>query len=98
MKDRAPALDQIRTWAAKYNLSVMVLTTIGAWLVATFVYGYFWVNNELATQELYGYERSRLLISTGFIVYRLPYLLIALVTTIVLEILGALYFLIRDGS
>ena len=58
-----------------------------AWFTVTLIYGYLWVNNVLKTEVLYGYERSRLLISTAFIAYKLPYLLIALIVIIVSELL-----------
>jgi len=67
------------------KFGLIILITVASWLIETVIYGYLWVNNILETEPLYGYERSRLLISTGFLVYRLPYLLIALVVLIVLE-------------
>ena len=67
----------------KFGLIILII--VASWLIGTVIYGYLWVNNILETEPLYGYERSRLLISTGFLVYRLPYLLIALVVLIVLE-------------
>ncbi len=70
---------------SKRGLSILI--TVIVWLIVTVIYGHFWVNNILETETLYGYERSRFLISTAFIVYRLPYLLIALVVLIVLELL-----------
>src|SRR5687767_5857398 len=94
--DRVPAVWLNRVGAAKYHLATIVLVTIAAWLALTFIYGYLWVNNVLATETLYGYERSRLLISSAFIAYKLPYLLGALAVTIVLEILIALYLTTRD--
>jgi hypothetical protein len=69
------------------RLSLTILITVVVWLIGTVVYGYWWVNNILETETLYGYERSRLLISSAFVAYRLPYLLIALVILIVLELL-----------
>ena len=60
--------------------------TVLVWYVGVGVYGYFWVNNVLETETLYGYERSRLLISSAFLVYRVPYLLIALLVVLVLEL------------
>jgi hypothetical protein len=69
------------------KLGFSILITVVGWLIVTVIYGYFWVNNILQTETLYGYERSRLLISTAFLAYRLPYLLIALVVLIVLELL-----------
>lgn len=83
---------QIRLGAAQYKLSITILITITGWTILTVIYGYFWVNNVLETETLYGYERSRLLISTAFISYKLPYLLIALVGVLVLELLACLYF------
>jgi hypothetical protein len=70
-----------------YKVTFSVLITIAAWLVFTAIYGYLWVNNILETETLYGYERSRLLISSAFLVNRVPYLLIALAVLIVLELL-----------
>ena len=70
-----------------YKVILSILITIAGWLVLTVIYGYLWVNNILETETLYGYERSRLLISSAFLVYRLPYLLIALLVLIVLELL-----------
>ena len=64
-----------------------ILITVGVWLIGAVIYGYWWVNNVLETETLYGYERSRLLISTAFLAYRFPYLLIALAFLIVLELL-----------
>lgn len=58
----------------------------------TVIYGYFWVNHVLETETLYGYERSHMLISSAFIVYRAPFLLIALAVIIVLELTVFLYF------
>jgi len=72
-----------RVLGMKYAMSISVLITIVAWLSLTVIHGYLWVNHVSQTETLYGYERSRLLISTAFIAYRLPYLLIALVLTIV---------------
>ena len=69
------------------KFGLIILITVAGWLIGTVIYGYLWVNNILETETLYGYERSRLLISTAFLVYRLPYLLIALVVLIVLELL-----------
>jgi hypothetical protein len=60
--------------------------TILVWYLGIGIYGYLWVNNVLATETLYGYERSRLLISSAFLVYRVPYLLIALVIVLGLEL------------
>lgn len=72
---------------AMSRLSLTILITMIVWLIGTVVYGYWWVNNILETETLYGYERSRLLISSAFVAYRFPYLLIALVVLIVLELL-----------
>jgi len=72
---------------AMSRLSLSILITVVVWLIGTVAYGYWWVNNVLETETLYGYERSRLLISSAFVAYRLPYLLIALVVVIVLELL-----------
>jgi hypothetical protein len=69
------------------RVGLIILITLIGWLLGTVAYGYFWVNNVLKTEVLYGYERSRLLISTAFLVYKGPYLLIALVAVIVLELL-----------
>ena len=93
--DRAPAVWLNRLGAAKYRLATVVLITIATWLALTFIYGYLWVNHVLATETLYGYERSRLLISSAFIAYKLPCLLAALAVTIVLEMLIVLYLTTR---
>jgi len=85
------AIAPIRRWAGNYKLRTTVLITIAVWTFLTVIYGYFWVHNVLETETLYGYERSRLLISTAFLVTKLPYLLIALVGVLVLELLAALY-------
>jgi hypothetical protein len=69
------------------KLGLSILITVVGWLIGSVIYGYFWVNNILETEPLYGYERSRLLIATGYLVYRVPYLLMALVVLIVLELL-----------
>lgn len=82
-----------RVLGMKYALSVGVLITIVAWLSLTVIYGYLWVDNVFNTETLYGYERSRLLISTAFIAYKLPYLLIALIVMIVSELV--LIFLVK---
>ena len=79
-------------WVVKYKLIWITLITIGGWLVLIVIYGYFWVNRVLETETLYGYERSGLLISSAFVVYRVPYLLIALAVIIVLELTVVLYF------
>ena len=71
----------------KYKLSISILVTLAGWLIVTTIYGYLWVNHIFKTEPLYGHERSRLLISTGFIAYRLPYLLVALIVLIVLELI-----------
>lgn len=96
--DRVPAVLPNRVGAAKYRLATVVLITIAGWLALTFIYGYLWVNNVLATETLYGYERSRLLISSAFVADKLPYLLVALAVTIVLEMLIALYLTTRDRA
>ena len=67
--------------------SLCILLTVAVWLTGTVIYGSWWVNNVLDTETLYGYERSRLLISTAFLAYRFPHLLIALAFLIVLELL-----------
>ena len=82
----------LRVWLMNYRLSISVLVTGTGWLFLTITYGYLWVNNVLATETLYGYERSRLLISSAFVVYKLPYLVIALAVIIVLELTVVLYF------
>ena len=64
---------------------VMPMTVL-LWYLGIGIYGYLWVNNVLATETLYGYERSRLLISSAFVIYRIPYLLIALLVVLVLEL------------
>ena len=76
---------------ADYKPSIAALITVAVWFVGTATYGYFWVNHMFETETLYGYERSRLLISTAFIAYKLPYLLIALIVVLVLEFLLTLY-------
>ena len=75
----------------KYRLNVIVPITVGAWLAATFIYGYFWIKHVLATETLYGYERSPLLLSMAFLDVKGPYLLGVLVVMIVLELLFAFY-------
>lgn len=60
----------------------IVLMTIGVWLVATIVYCYFWVTSILAQPDTVGYERWVMLPILGFIVYRLPYLVVGLVLVI----------------
>lgn len=60
----------------------IVLMTIGLWLVATIVYCYFWVTSILAQPDTVGYERWVMLPILGFIVYRLPYLVVGLVLVI----------------
>ena len=60
----------------------IVLMTISCWLVATIVYCYFWVTSILAQPDTVGYERWVMLPILGFIVYRLPYLLLGLVLVI----------------
>ena len=65
---------------------VMPMTVL-VWYLGIGIYGYLWVDKVLATETLYGYERSRLLISSAFLVNRVPYLLIALLVVLVLELL-----------
>ena len=60
----------------------IVLMTIGLWLVVTIVYCYFWVTSILARPDTVGYERWVMLPILGFIVYRLPYLVVGLVLVI----------------
>ena len=60
----------------------IVLITIGLWLVATIVYCYCWVTSILAQPDTVGYERWVILPILGFIVYRLPYLVVGLVLVI----------------
>ena len=80
----------------KYKLNVIVPITIATWLGVTCIYGYLWVNHVLETEILYGYERSRLLISSAFVIDKGPYLLIALVVIIGLELLVALYLQLKS--
>ena len=60
----------------------VVLLTIGLWLVVTIVYCYFWVTSILAQPDTVGYERWAMFPILGFIVYRLPYLVVGLVLMI----------------
>ncbi|HYX27557.1 MAG TPA: hypothetical protein VE863_03240 [Pyrinomonadaceae bacterium] len=69
------------------NRSLLIPLTVLFWLVGTLTYGYLWIEYVLRTETLYGYERSRLLIGSAFVVYKVPYLLIALVIVLVLELL-----------
>ena len=96
--DRAPVVWLSRLGAERHRLVTVVLVTIAAWVALTLIYCHLWVNNVLATETLYGYERSRLLISSAFIAYKLPYLLAALAVTIVLEMLIALYLTTRGRA
>ena len=57
------------------------------WCIATVIYGHYWVEHVLRTETLYGYERARLLIASAFVVYKVPYLLIALGVLLVLELI-----------
>ena len=69
------------------KLSWTIFTTFVTWLLGTILYGYYWVTATLAERGLGGYEREPLLPMLSFAVYRLPYLLIALVIIIVVELL-----------
>lgn len=60
----------------------IVLITIGLWLVVAVGYCYFWVTSILAQPDTVGYERWVMLPILGFIVYRLPYLVVGLVLVI----------------
>ena len=68
------------------KLFLLAPATVLVWFVGTGIYGYLWVRHILETETLFGYERSRLLIFSAFLVYRGPYLLIALVVILALEV------------
>jgi hypothetical protein len=51
-----------------------------------------WVEYHFENDTLYGYERSRLLISSAFLVYKVPYLIIALVVVLVSEVFLVSWF------
>ena len=63
-----------------------MLLSVLIWFAGIPVYGYFWADHILKTETLYGYERSRLLISSAFLVYKVPYLMIGLLVVVILEL------------
>jgi hypothetical protein len=72
-------------WFAKWRLCFVAPATALIWFAGMGIYGCWWINNVLETEVLYGYERSRLLIASAFMFYRVPYLLLALLIVLILE-------------
>ena len=66
--------------------AVIIVITLGGWLIGTVIYGVWWVNSVRNTGSLYGYERSRVLIGSAFIAYQFPLLLIGLIVLLALEL------------
>jgi hypothetical protein len=81
--------------SAMTKLFLLIPTTVLLWFLGVGIYGYLWVNHLLETETLYGYERSRLLISSAFLVYKVPYLFIALGVVLGLEVLLVSWFVLR---
>ncbi len=75
----------MRQFARSKRWLVMAMTVL-LWFFGVGIYGYWWVNNVFATETLYGYERSRFLISNAFLIYRVPYLRLALLVVVILEL------------
>lgn len=65
----------------------IVLITIGLWFVATSCYGYYWVTSILARPDNYGYEQWVIFPLLGFVVYRLPILVVGLVLIVCGELI-----------
>lgn len=69
------------------RLAEAISLTMAIWVFGTTAYALYSVSSILAQPNLAVYERNGLLPALGFAVYRLPYLLIALVVVIVLELI-----------
>jgi len=80
------------------QLTWTVLITPGIWCVMSIGYLSYWVSSILAEPDLPVYERNGLLPALGFAVYRLPYLLIALLVVIVLELVIVPWAVRKPGS
>ena len=65
----------------------LILLTIVVWLAASAFYCYYWVTSILARPDNYGYERWVMFPLMGFIVYRLPFLVIGLIVVILAELI-----------
>ena len=69
------------------QVSKIILITIAVWLVGSTFYCYYWVNSILARPDSYGYEQWVMFPLMGFIVYRLPYLVMGLIAVILMGLI-----------
>lgn len=67
---------------------VLISSTLGAWLIACAMYGYYYVVTILALLEPYdAYARNRKFQLLMFSIFRLPMLVLALLLIIYLELI-----------
>jgi hypothetical protein len=80
MKFQSSALGRSR-------LDAIVLLTVLGWLIVTMLYLYWWTESIMADPTQHDYEGIWTLPVLGFVMYRLPLLLIVLFVIIALELL-----------
>ena len=65
----------------------LILLTIVVWLVGSTFYCYYWVISILARPDNYGYEQWEMFPLMGFLVYRVPFLVLGLIIVIITELI-----------
>ncbi len=65
----------------------VILLTVVCWVAGCSAYAYYWVKSILSDPNLAGYERWPIFPIFGFLVYRFPFLLLALAITIYAELI-----------
>jgi len=64
-----------------------IFVTFLIWCLLCGGHAYYWTTSILSQSDLYGYERSELLILIGFIVYRFPFWLLTLFIVAIFEMI-----------